>query len=381
MQTMMKIQKIKSHSEFDQAYLKKICDYLCDNIEGLVNHFDLDYRINNKFLSMKCPIHGGDNEGAINIYYTGETYRGNWKCRTHHCEDTFKGSIIGFIRGILSRRIENWGKNGDSFVSFNDTLKYIEQHLKNLDQDKKFLNKEKESFVSTTKILSEKKQQSNIPRDIVKKTLEIPSKYFISRGFAKDILIKYDVGECHTYGKEMYRRAVVPVYDSEGRYMVGCSGRSINGKCEKCSYYHHENYDCPGKQNSWKYCKWKHSSGFKSQENLYNFWFAKDYIRSTGSVVVVESPGNVWKLEENLIHNSVALFGSSFSDRQKMILDTSGAMNMIIIMDSDDAGNRAREAIYKKCYKTYNINNIYITKNDIADMTNEEISKEIKNFI
>ncbi|NDC71851.1 MAG: hypothetical protein EBZ62_00150, partial [Sphingobacteriia bacterium] len=34
------------------------------------------------------------------------------------------------------------------------------------------------------------------------------------------------------------------------------------------------------------------------------------------TAIIVESPGNVWRLEENGIHNSVALFGSSLSDRQ-----------------------------------------------------------------
>ena len=65
-----------------------------DHIEDLLTYFDLEYRSNDKMISMSCPIHGGDNSGAINLYVQGDTYRGNWKCRTHGCEKIFKGSII-----------------------------------------------------------------------------------------------------------------------------------------------------------------------------------------------------------------------------------------------------------------------------------------------
>jgi DNA primase len=114
---------------------------------------------------------------------------------------------------------------------------------------------------------------------------------------------------------------------------------------------------------------------------LYNFWFAKEHILETGSVILVESPGNVWKLEENGIHNSVGLFGCSLSDRQKLILDSSGAMNIIILTDNDDAGKKAAEQIQNKCSKTYNILIPKISKNDIGEMTSDEITIEIKNYL
>jgi hypothetical protein len=77
----------------------------------------------------------------------------------------------------------------------------------------------------------------------------------------------------------------------------------------------------------------------------------------------------------------VALFGSKLTDRQKTILDMSGAMTIITIMDNDDAGIKAAKLIHDKCHKTYNIKNITISKNDIAEMTSTEIEKEIKVFL
>lgn len=176
----------------------------------------------------------------------------------------------------------------------------------------------------------------------------------------------------------MYGRAVVPIYDIEYKHMIGCSGRSIYDLCQSCNTYHPENLECPESNNAWKYSKWKHSFGFKSQEHLYNYWFAKDHIKKTNTVILVESPGNVWRLEEAGIHNSVAIFGSSLADKQKMLLDISGAMTIITIMDNDEAGKAAAKQIYGKCYRTYNIKNIELNNhNDIGSMTIEEVKQEI----
>jgi DNA primase len=123
--------------------------------------------------------------------------------------------------------------------------------------------------------------------------------------------------------------------------------------------------------------KWKHSHEFKTQEHLYNYWFAKEYIIKQKYVILVESPGNVWRLEESNLHNSVAIFGSSLSDKQKMLLDISGALSIITIMDNDQAGQKATEQIIKKCNKTYNVFNIPIKYEDIASMSVSDIQTEI----
>lgn len=356
--------KMTKSASINQNKIKVVCDKICDRIYDFLDHFKLEYRDNGRFITMSCPIHGGDNDTALNLYYTGDTYRGNWNCRTHHCEHVFKGSIIGFIRGILSHQKYAWTKNGDDVVSFQEALDYATNFLNlSLPDIKVSANEqEKNTFIKNSKILSQDKidKKSSITRIMVRKNLEIPSKYFLSRGFSKEVLNKYDVGDCISPNKEMSNRAVVPIYDIDYHSMIGCTGRSIDNELKP---------------------KWRHNSGFKAEENLYNLWFAKEYIKNTGCVIIVESPGNVWKLEQNNIHNSVAIFGSNLSDRQKTLLDISGAMSIILIMDNDDAGEKARQQIYNKCHRTYNIHNIRINKNDIADMSDSEIQEQIRKFI
>ena len=373
--------KTESHLN-DQFKLKVLCDDLCDEIESLLDHFDLDYKSNGKMMSMCCPIHGGDNPSAISLYYTGDNYRGNWKCRTHNCEKIFKGSIIGFIRGIISAKKYKWEKSGDKFCSFKEAVDFASKFLnKDLNTIKiSGSEKNKKTFAALVGYIhnEKEKQTKSIKRESIVKSLSIPAQYFIDRRYSSEILRKYDVGLCEKSGKEMSARVVVPIYDNDYQYMVGCSGRSIFEQCKKCGSYHNPNQSCPEENQRWIYSKWRHSKDFKSQNHLYNFWFAKEHIMSSATAIIVESPGNVWRLEENGIHNSVAIFGSSMSDRQKVLLDSSGAMNLVVLTDNDEAGKKAADQIKQKCQNTYKIYIPTISKGDIGEMNSDEIDNEIK---
>jgi len=377
--------KKKYHSH-NQQELKIICDSLCDNITDVLSSLDLhDYRDNSKMLTMPCPIHGGDNESALNLYYEGDSYRGNWKCRTHGCEKYFKASILGFIRGVISAQRYSWNKDGDKMCSFQEVMAFANSLVSDQIQTGKVFNniaQDKNNFSRIINNITNKpNEDSKISRQSAIKNIKIPSQYYIDRGFSSEILQKYDVGLCDNPDKPMYKRVVVPIYDDNRKYLVGCTGRSIFHQCDICGSYHDDNKQCPDKEKLWLYSKWKHSLGFKSQNHLYNYWYAKEFIYNNNYAIIVESPGNVWKLEEAGLHHSLALFGCNLSDRQKLILDSSGAMTLFVIMDNDDAGKKASIEIKEKCENTYRLFFPKISKQDIGEMTNEEINTEIKQFI
>lgn len=374
----------KSHLN-DQAKLKIVCDEVCDRIDELLELFGLDYKYNNKMITMSCPIHGGDNLSAFNLYPEGDNYRGNWKCRTHGCEKIFKGSVIGFIRGVISKRKYNWEKNGDSTCSFKEAVEFatsfIKKDLSSIKISK--VEREKRQFTSVVNYLNNDQPtiKSVVKRSQVTKLLKIPAQYYLDRKYTPEVLTKYDVGLCDKEGKEMSNRVVVPIYDNNYEYMIGCSGRSIYEKCDKCKSFHNPSNECPDSESIWKFPKWKHSAEFKSQNALYNFWLAKEHILKSGIAIIVESPGNVWRLEENNIHNSVGLFGSSLSDRQKILLDSSGAMSIVILTDNDDAGHKAADQIKAKCQNTYRIFIPKISCSDVGEMNSDQINNEIKSFL
>lgn len=377
--------KKKSHLN-DQAKLKVVCDEVCDQIESVLDHFGLEYNSNGKMIIMSCPIHGGDNQSALNIYPDGEVYRGNWKCRTHGCEKHFKGSIIGFIRGVISNIKYGWTKPGDNQCSFQEALAFCLSFI-NKDLSKiriSHTERNKKSFVGVIKHISTTNtpdDSNKITRTKIRQSLKIPASYYLDRGYSASILDKYDVGLCDKPHKEMSNRIVVPIYDHKYQYMVGCTGRSVFDKCNKCLCYHKDNESCPSPENHRFHSKWKHSFSFQSQNHLYNIWFAKQSILESGIVIIVESPGNVWRLAEAGITNSVAIFGSSLSDRQKMILDASGAMTIITMMDNDAAGHKATDQIKQKCHKTYNVKNIEIPAEDVGELSVDYIKNNIVSLI
>ena len=297
----------------------------------------------------------------------------------------FKGSILGFIRGTISAQKYGWEQEGDKVCSFKEVMSFAKSIVSDKIEDQLAygsVKQDKSNFSRlvnniAVKSLSDKK----ITRESAISNIEIPAKYYIDRGFSKEVLDKYDVGLCKNPKKPMYSRVVVPIYDDSGQYLVGCTGRSVYNKCDICGAFHNPNGQCPDKEKSWLYSKWKHSLGFKSQNHLYNFWYAKEHILKDSYAIVVESPGNVWRLEENGIHNAVAVFGCNMSDRQKLMLDSSGAMTLFVLMDNDEAGKKAAKEIKEKCENTYRLFFPEISKSDIGEMTDEEINTQIKQFI
>ncbi len=363
--------KEEYHSnKWPQAKLLALGYDIIDNFERVVQYFNLDlYRTNRMYVGC-CPVHGGDNGSALNVFHDGHSNRGNWLCNTRQCQEVFCNSPIGFIRGVLSHCEYNWETKGDDTVSFGEAVEWCSAFVnkKNYDIDTSDEQEERRRFISR---LATKKRQSEVvdsgpSREEVRNSgIRIPSPYYLNLDppYSEEVLEKYDVGYCADPTKPFYTRTVVPVYDEWHSYMVGCSGRSTNPECEKCKGYHNPSGECK------RYPKWKHSETLKTDNHLYNLWYAKRHIKKSGLVVVVESPGNVWRLEEAGVHNSVAVFGSSLKDGQKILLDKSGALCILVIGDNDEGGRTLIEDVKTKCGNIYNIIGATPDGNDIGKLS------------
>lgn len=355
--------KKKSLSKYtDQEKLQVISLESVDRIEELLEILEVEHNLTNKMVYGCCPVHGGDNSSALNLYYTGHSYRGNWACRTHGCEKTFRPTIIGFVRGVMSHQKYDWQKDGDKVVGFGEAVRFLENFTS---QDYDSMNVdyeeiEKRRFTEKLKqlrISGRPEIKNRILRSDVRDRLKIPCEYYIKRGYSSEILDQYDVGLCVDKNKPMYGRAVVPIYDDDYKFVVGCTGRATS-----------EEYDH----------KWKHSFGFDADSYLYNYWKAKSTILETRTVILVEGPGDVWRLEENGIHNSVAMFGTYLSGSQKSIIDNSGAMSIVVLTDGDEAGKMGAESIYKQCSKIYRVYFPNISGGDVGEMRKDVITSDIQ---
>lgn len=363
---------------YDQNQLANICDLLLERLDEILERTKVKLKRDGTMFVGVCPIHCGDNPGAFNLYREGKKTNGYWCCWTHKCNKIFAPNMIGFIRAMLSSRHKDycWRTEGDPIYPFAKTLEWINNFL---GEDIKKIN-EKRKIDSLNKV-SEIKEEKNKGFDvnILQERLKIPSYYFVRRGFSEEILTKYMIGYCDTKGKKQYKRSVVPILNDASNLIMSCSGRSIYEKCEKCKLYHCSYFPCPTHEFASKvYCKWKHLGNPHSY--LYNYWNANKYIKKSKTAVLVEGSADVWKLEELGIKNSIALMGLSLTDAQSLILETSGAMNIVDMLDNDPAGRKAAELIRSQTDRIYRWHRYAYIGHDPGELTKETV-KPIREFL
>ena len=328
--------------------ISAICNELFLRLPSLLHYFDIDFVEHPNRLAFACPIHGGDNPEGCCVFTDGMTQKGNWSCWTQHCEQEYTSNLFGFVRGCLSSK-------RNKSISMNETAafcsNFLEKDIDELDLESNHTNTFKVVDVFNRSV---ERQESSISRAEIRSKISIPSEYYMGRGYSAETLDIFDVGECLAENQPMSGRVVVPIYD-EGYNYIGCVGRSRNENMKP---------------------KWLHSKGFRKSV-LYGLNVAKEHILETSSVVLVEGQGDVWRLHEAGIKNAVGIFGSSINDDQLILLESSGALDVIILTDTDEAGSKAYEQIIKKCGRRFNYHRPAISHKDVGDMSTEQIKEEL----
>lgn len=336
-----------------QPELAKVCELLSERVGPLLDRLGVEYvEYPNRF-SFPCPVHGGDSPEGCSIFTEGDTSTGNWKCWTCHCEEEWKENIFGFIRGVLSYQS---GNNVCLNEAFNFCLEFLGKSKIESSEMKQVNNGTKSKLVD----LFQKKYispEQKFSRESIQSKLDIPSSYYIDRGYKEETLRVFDVGDCSEFAKPMCNRAVVPIYDINDSYL-GCVGRDKTEKSRQ---------------------KWLHSKGFK-KNSLYGINTAKNFMEDgfkCPTLFILEGQGDVWRMYESGYRNSVSIFGSSLSDDQLVLLEEIGVMSLIIMTDYDDAGKKAAQQIVKKGGRRFNYYRPTISMKDVGDMSIEQLRLEL----
>lgn len=341
---------------------------LVDNLPKILTALDIPYLDRGDRLAFPCPIHGSDSNESLTIYTTGDKRVGNFVCWTHHCEEKIGKSSYSLIKAILE---DNLGRKISNQEAKDYISKIIGENLKLCSSTYNTAEKEFNPLDDTLNVKIE------ISVEDIDRSLK-PSKYFLSRGFSQDILKKFHVGFCDRKGSEMFYRSVVPVFDITESYMIGCIGRSINEECKICKTYHYNKSPCPKKEFENLYAKWRNSKGFYTGGYFYGLWKAKKRIIETGSVILVEGQGDVWRLHEAGIENCLGLFGDKLTSAQADILSCLNIKNVIIATDSDDAGAEARFSIRKKL-SGYDVYDIIWNAKDCGSLPSNIVRRKVIN--
>ena len=340
----------------DKKQLIVLSNKVAEKMTDLFDFFGVRYFEQYDRITSVCPIHeGADNPQAFTVTTTRDQYFGYWRCWTHGCERKFVPTPIGLIRGLLT------AQKGEE-IAFSEAvdfaLNFTSSSKEELEEEGKNFKLEKFIELSEKVYQSVSKPKYSISRNLVRESLSRPVEYYVNRGYDEKTLDVFDIGICTDQKKQMKNRIVAPVYDDDHKFMIGCVGRvpheTSNGN------------------------KWINSKHFNSGAYLYGYWLAKDRIRETRTAILVEGQGDVWRLYEAGIRNSVGMFGSSLSDGQSRILETSGALNLVVLADNDEAGEKARQSVIQKCDRLFHIVCPTFSKEDIGEMSVLEIEEEIK---
>tara|TARA_R110002167_G_scaffold70964_1_gene200412 strand:- start:12121 stop:13182 length:1062 start_codon:yes stop_codon:yes gene_type:complete len=341
--------------------ISSISNEIFNNIHLFLKYFNIDHIEYPNRIAFPCPVHGGDSLEGCCIFTDGNTSKGNWCCWTNHCEEEFIKTMFGFVRGIMSER------QGQT-VAMNEVADFCLDLLK---KDISELESVVQRSFNCMDTFSKKVERKliEIDRTEILSRLAIPSDYYIGRGYSDEVLSLFDVGECLSVGQPMSGRVVVPLYDEDGNY-VGCSGRAIKEHLSP---------------------KWLYGKGFK-KNILYGLNLAKEAIINTGTVVIVEGQGDVWKAFQAMLNMTVGVFGTTITEDQLILLEKSGAINMVVLTDYDEAGIKAAKKIEEKCGRRFNyirpnltpwfdMAKIPMSQRDVGIMSVQEIKAEIYPYI
>jgi DNA primase len=146
--------------------------------------------------------------------------------------------------------------------------------------------------------------------------------------------------------------------------MLGCVGRSVVGH---------------------KF-KWINSKGFSKSKHLYNYGKALVRAGETGAMVLSEGQGDIMRFHESGVFNVVGLFGCHLSDAQQILLEQSGVLTLVLVMDMDKAGQRGKDDILEKCRYLFNVVEVRLPSGkDVGDFSvkhvQENILPQIKDYV
>lgn len=333
--------------------LQQIKKKLNDNWELVFKELGMQYEDFGDNIYSTCPIHeGSDNPRAFSYSVS----KGIWKCWTRDCQHSHKNDMFGLIIGALSAK-----ESID--VDFSQALKWACKLLKinkSYSQHKKLepdIKEADEDFFNVINIFKSDAEEYKHKKVDVKCDVCCPSTYFIGRGFSKETLEYFDVGDCYDGGSKLRDRAIIPIHDDAGNDVVGIIGRAV------------KEYISP------KFLL--HPKGFDKRYFFYNYHRAIKKAKETSCLFIVEGQSDVWRLYEAGVENAVSIFGKTISKQQEEKLQKLPITHLIILTDNDQAGREAKVQIKRQLSRMYKLTFPKMSTKDVGDMATEQIKSKI----
>lgn len=332
--------------------LHQIKNELKNNYELIFQKLGIKYEIFGDNLYCNCPIHNNSDNPRGFSYCISKGY---WKCWTRNCQHDHKSDLLGLIGGVLS-------KHYGSDILFKQALDWACDCLQikiNKKYNKTLNNNREENkyqdILDIVNIFGEQKQQQSSNKISLPKNPKI-SQYFLDRDFNKETLEYFEIYENHNIDS-LKDRAIIPIYNDQGKEIVGLIARSIKEyKIPKFLIY---------------------PKGFDKKFYLYNYHRAIETAKKTSCLFIVEGQGDVWKLHEAGVKNAVSIFGKDITLEQEQKIQKMPVTKLIILTDNDQAGRESKIKIKRQFSRSHCVIFPKIYAKDIGDMNIKDINDKI----
>ena len=312
----------KTKAEIDELNTKLAC-----KIENLLDELGMNMStaiITPNEIRGETICHGGDNTTGFSFYFDSKL----WTCYTAHCHVDTSNDLIGLI--MVARNL-----------SFPAALEWASNFLINYTVSPEDIRNYGKANKKRVEIIAEPKDawalhigQYTYTEDKLR-NLNSPKPFCYHKNLDLAIVQDRNIGYC--VSGTLVGRICVPIYNVLGK-IVGISGRIVN--------------------DTDSFIKWRHwpssrkmqgGIGFKRRLNLYNIDRVVQHMNKTGdrTVILVEGPWDVIKLEMAGVKNSLAIFGSMISDTQAALLKHLGVEKVVVALDGDEAGQKGSEKILR----------------------------------
>ena len=218
------------------------------------------------------------------------------------------GNKIGYNLGNAK---SNDGKKDNSIEIYDLACKYYQNNLNSA------LGKNAHEYLENRKIDKETIKKFKIGLSTSKQSL---TDYLLNKNTSLNDLVS--LGISTENGTDLFvNRIMFPLYDLQGN-VVAFSGRIYNTK------------------DSSKYINTKETKIFKKGNLLYNYHQAKDLLKKSESIIVMEGFMDVIRASTIGINNCVATMGTAFTKQHANLLRKM-TDNIILCFDGDSAGEEA----------------------------------------
>ena len=314
--------------------VRKLAHQNMRNIMKRFNFRGFDY--GNRLVGC-CPVpHDegrtpNDNMQAFSWDFT----RQMWQCFSNRCHDTHGSDVFALIRCVKR-------------IGFKEALQWILDVVeKDIDEVKELDSAEAQRLEQVIRRRSQLVRHKRMEDDLMRHLT--PSNYFKARGFSDETIKEFGCwGEWHrpkTYGEN---RAIVPIYDPMEGYLIAFTCRLLDDSLIETwrpKWCHALNFADIRKKSSER----TDEERFHASSVLFNLHRAKEHMGESKTVIVVEGPGDVMRMWEAGLKNTVAVLGTGFSKHHRTLLHKVGCRRVVCVLDSDEAGQKARKTMEKMC--------------------------------